>query len=153
MVHPRSKRRCAASAMTTVTSVRHFRLVTVPSSERPRSRPPFERCPPSPLALDADDRSMGASLDAILADLNSPFVVRSLAPASAGPPTGDTIFLSVGLLTGPHEQVHTILASSLPDDISRLWTGVVNKVVQPPSEPSADRTLLLVRRFGMKWRM
>ena len=52
-----------------------------------------------------------------------------------------------------YEQVHTIVASSLPDNISGLWTDVVNKVVQPLSEPSASRTLLLVRRFGMKWRM
>ena len=51
-----------------------------------------------------------------------------------------------------HEQLHTIVSSSLPDNISRLWTGVINKVVQPLSEPSAGRVLLLVRRFGMKWR-
>ena len=31
-----------------------------------------------------------------------------------------------------HEQVHTILPSNLPDDVSRLWTDVINKVVQPP---------------------
>ena len=29
-----------------------------------------------------------------------------------------------------HEQVYTILAPSLSGDISRLWTGVVNNVVQ-----------------------
>ena len=58
-----------------------------------------EPCARPPLALDADDRSMGASLDAVLADLKSP---SPTLPASAAPPTGHPFFYFLAGREGTH---------------------------------------------------